>query len=87
MVYSGVMGRTQIYLTDEELELLDARARETGASRSELIRRAVQATYAQPATRPPLTSVGVVSDGTWSSERIDEELAEIYEERYRRWHG
>jgi len=81
------VGRTQIYLGDEELELLDRKARETGASRSELIRRAVRDAYGRPAKRPPLTSVGIVSDGTWTPERIDEELAEIYEERYRRWHG
>ena len=84
----SAMGRTQIYLGDEELELLDRRARETGASRSELIRRAVRDAYGQPTKkRPPLTSVGIISDGTWTAERIDEELAEIYEERYRRWHG
>jgi hypothetical protein len=39
------MGRTQVYLTDEELELLDRAARASGASRSELIRRAVRATF------------------------------------------
>jgi hypothetical protein len=39
------MTRTQIYLSDEECELLDRRARLTGASRSELIRRAIRSTY------------------------------------------
>lgn len=39
------MGRTQIYLTDRELELLDEARRRTGASRSELIRRAITTTY------------------------------------------
>ncbi len=79
------MGRTQVYLTAGELELLDREAQQTGASRSALIRRAVTATYGKPATRPPLTFVGSVSDGTIDSDRIDEELAEIFEERYRRW--
>jgi Arc/MetJ-type ribon-helix-helix transcriptional regulator len=37
--------RTQITLTDQELELLDRAANATGASRSELIRRAIQSTY------------------------------------------
>lgn len=37
--------RTQITLTDEELELLDRAAQATGASRSELIRRAIQTAY------------------------------------------
>jgi Arc/MetJ-type ribon-helix-helix transcriptional regulator len=45
MVYNGVMGRTQIYLGDEELELLDRVGRATGASRSELIRRAIRSTF------------------------------------------
>ncbi len=39
------MGRTQVYLTDEELALLDRARRTSGASRSELIRRAVRATF------------------------------------------
>lgn len=45
MVYSDAVGRTQVYLTDEELELLDRARRRSGASRSELIRRAVRATF------------------------------------------
>jgi hypothetical protein len=48
-MYSDVyMGRTQIYLTDAELGLLDRAERATGASRSELIRRAVRQVYGQP---------------------------------------
>jgi Ribbon-helix-helix protein, copG family len=37
--------RTQITLNDQELELLDRAARATGASRSELIRRAIHSAY------------------------------------------
>lgn len=37
--------RTQIYLDDEESELLGEQERLTGASRSELIRRAVRTQY------------------------------------------
>ena len=48
MVYSDTMGRTQIYLGTDELELLDRVARATGASRSELVRRAVRSTFGQP---------------------------------------
>jgi hypothetical protein len=81
------VGRTQIYLTDEELQLLDREARETGASRSELIRRAVREKYGRSPARPPFTSFGIVADGRWSAGTIDDELAQIYEERYRRWHG
>jgi hypothetical protein len=49
-VCSCVVGRTQIYLGAEELELLDRQNRLTGASRSELVRRAIRATYGQPMT-------------------------------------
>ena len=45
------MVRTQISLTADDLELLDAVARETGATRSELIRRAVRSHYAKPDPR------------------------------------
>jgi hypothetical protein len=45
------MGRTQIYLGEGELELLERAHRTTGANRSELIRRAVRATYGPPARR------------------------------------
>jgi Arc/MetJ-type ribon-helix-helix transcriptional regulator len=37
--------RMQITLNDQELELLDRAARATGASRSELIRRAIHSAY------------------------------------------
>jgi metal-responsive CopG/Arc/MetJ family transcriptional regulator len=37
--------RTQIHLSEDELVLLDAAAKATGASRSELIRRAVRERY------------------------------------------
>ena len=37
--------RTQITLNDEDLELLDRAAEATGASRSELIRRAIHIAY------------------------------------------
>jgi hypothetical protein len=40
--------RTQITLSDKELELLDRAARATGASRSELIRRAIHTAYGSP---------------------------------------
>ena len=49
------MLRTQISLAADDVELLDAVARETGATRSELIRRAVRAQYAKPSARPGRT--------------------------------
>ena len=64
MVYSDAMGRTQIYLGDGELELLDRVARETGASRSELVRRAVRNTFRQPTKAEKLLALDA-SAGSW----------------------
>lgn len=65
MVYSGVMGRTQVYLGDEELELLDRVGRATGASRSELIRRAVRRTFGEKTVAEKLQALDV-SAGSWA---------------------
>ena len=41
------MHRTQIYLSDDEVDLLDRAVESTGASRSELIRRAIRRQYGE----------------------------------------
>jgi hypothetical protein len=47
-MYNDVM-RTQIYLNSAEIDLLDRAQQVTGASRSELIRRAIRRTFGQEA--------------------------------------
>ena len=69
MVYSGVMGRTQVYLGEQELELLDRVGRATGASRSELIRRAVRSTFGE-LTRAAKLRALEASAGSWASRRF-----------------
>lgn len=69
MVYSGVVGRTQVYLGDEEVELLDRVARATGASRSELIRRAVRSTFGERTKAERLLALDA-SAGAWSGRRL-----------------
>lgn len=64
MVYSGVMGRTQVYLGDDELELLDRVSRTTGASRSELIRRAIRSTFGARTKSEKLRALEA-SAGSW----------------------
>ena len=64
VVYSDTMGRTQIYLGSEELELLDRVARATGASRSELVRRAVRSTFGEPTKADKLQALEA-SAGSW----------------------
>lgn len=68
-MYSGVVGRTQIYLGEEELELLDRVARATGASRSELIRRAVRSTFGEKTKAEKLRALDA-SAGSWRSRRF-----------------
>lgn len=65
MVYNGVVGRTQVYLGDEELDLLDRVALATGASRSELIRRAVHGVYGERTKSERLDALRA-SAGSWT---------------------
>lgn len=58
------MGRTQIYLGVEELDLLDRESRATGASRSELIRRAVRSTFGERSKIERLRALEA-SAGSW----------------------
>ena len=69
MVYSDAVGRTQVYLGDEELELLDRAARVTGASRSELIRRAVRSAFGEGTKADKLRALDV-SAGSWRGRRF-----------------
>jgi len=78
------MHRTQIHLGDEEIRLLELESSATGASRSELIRRAILDRYgngsAAPRARP--RSIGIASSG-----RIDATEAKDWVRREwdRRW--
>jgi hypothetical protein len=64
MVYSDAVGRTQVYLGTAELELLDRVAHATGASRSELIRRAVRSTFGEKTKGEKLRALQA-SAGSW----------------------
>lgn len=64
-MYSGVMRRTQIYLDDEESALLAQAAEHTGASRSELIRRAVRSQYGGEGPERRLAAL-IESAGSWN---------------------
>lgn len=67
-MYSGAMSRTQVYLGEGELELLDRASQETGASRSELVRRAVRATFGRQGKDERLSGLRA-SAGSWRGRR------------------
>jgi metal-responsive CopG/Arc/MetJ family transcriptional regulator len=67
-VYSDVVSRTQIYLGEGELKLLERASRDTGASRSELIRRAVRTTFGEQENDEKLRALRA-SAGSWQSRR------------------
>ncbi|WP_343571797.1 CopG family transcriptional regulator [Mycobacterium sp.] len=56
--------RTQITLTEQELALLDRAAQATGASRSELIRRAIHTAYGSR-SKQERTAALKSSAGAW----------------------
>lgn len=58
------MGRTQVYLGKDELELLDRESRATGASRSELIRRAIRSAFGEKTRTERLRALDS-SAGSW----------------------
>jgi Arc/MetJ family transcription regulator len=63
-MYSGGVKRTQIYLDDEEVVLLERTSARTGASRSELIRRAVRSQYGTGSPEGRLAALSA-SAGAW----------------------
>lgn len=64
------MGRTQVYLGEQEQALLDRAAEETGASRSELIRRAIRRTFGEESKEARLEALRS-SAGSWKRRRFD----------------
>ena len=64
-MYSDVMHRTQIYLNEDEKEALDLAAKQTGASRAELIRRAIRLLYGKP-TAGGRAAAMHLSAGAWA---------------------
>lgn len=69
MVYSDGVGRTQVYLGPGELELLDRVTQATGASRSELIRRAIHSTFGEPTKAQRLRALEA-SAGSWNGRSL-----------------
>ena len=60
------MTRTQIYLGEDERALLDRTSRLTGASTSELIRRAIRTTYGTALTKEERLHALRTAAGIWA---------------------
>lgn len=87
-MYSDVVTRTQIYLGDEEVELLDRAAAATGASRSELIRRAIREAFGTPTKEERLRglarSAGIWKDRPFTGAEYVDAIRGDLNERLRR---
>lgn len=64
------MTRTQIYLGDAERELLDRMSSLTGATTSELIRRAIRTTYVRPLTKEEKLEAVRRAAGIWADRQF-----------------
>ena len=64
------MNRTQIYLSEEEIVALDGQAKETGRTRSQLIREAIDKVYLA-SKRRALREALDRSQGAWRGRRGD----------------
>jgi Arc/MetJ-type ribon-helix-helix transcriptional regulator len=82
------MPRVQTYLTEQELELLDRAEDETGASRSELIRRAVRRVYGEADADARLASLrqakGIWADRPFTGAEYVDALRSGWSERLQR---
>ncbi len=71
------MQRTNIYLTDEQQDLLRDRARDEGVSKAELIRRLLDEALGLSMAKGDLLAAVEESAGVWA-DRTDEEIAEVF---------
>jgi predicted DNA-binding protein len=79
-MYIYIVERTQIYLTRRESSTLARLAKETGRTRSQLIREAIAAQYVLSADAEALTAALDATAGLWSDRT---ETGEAYVERLR----
>lgn len=64
-MYTYIVRRTQIYLSDADDAVLDRLARQTGRTRSQLIRSAIGAAYLQKPSTEATERALLASAGAW----------------------
>jgi metal-responsive CopG/Arc/MetJ family transcriptional regulator len=79
-MYMYIVERTQIYLTKRETAALDQAVRETGRTRSDLIREAIEQTYLSASDSDSVREALDATAGLWSDRK---ESGETYVERMR----
>ena len=64
-MYTYIVQRTQIYLSDLDAKAPDRMARRTGRTRSQLIREAIEATYIDAPTPEAMEAALIQTAGAW----------------------
>lgn len=64
-MYIYIVRRTQIYLSDQEHEALDRLSAESGKTKSQLVREAVERVYLEPRGGDALVAALAASHGAW----------------------
>ena len=72
MMYTYIVQRTQIYLSDEEVTALDEAARQQHRTRSSLIREAIRERYVTRSDRDEVLRALNQTFGAWKREPGDE---------------
>jgi Ribbon-helix-helix protein, copG family len=82
-MYTYIMRRTQIYLTDEEAQALKRASKKGGASMSDLIRSAIDETYVRGDGQPPKEQALRMINESFGAWQGRTETGEEYVERMR----
>lgn len=77
-MYTYTMRRTQMYLTDAEIERLDAIAAERGTTRSDLVRQAVAMAYGPMLARDERLVALRAAAGSWPERPGEDRAARLH---------
>ena len=75
-MYTYTVKRTQIFLSDDELEALSKASRATGRTKSDLVREAIDRVYLKGVEQRKLLSAVKASKGSWARREDGKEAVE-----------